>query len=297
MSTTRVLEGRPVAEALLGEARAAIVRSGSRRPPSLVSVHRATTSPFAFYLKQQAKNASAAGISFREEPVEASSGARAVRERLGALDADPAVDAVLLEHPLPPELDFAGAVSALRVAKDVDGVSAESLGRLVQGVPVHAPAVALGGLALLRHYGYDLGGRRVAVVGRSPTVGLPLALLLVARHAGADATVTVAHSRTPDLRAALATADVILSCAGKPGLLTRSVVPEGATIVDIGLSSIPDPQRPGGQRPAGDADLDSLDGWAAAVTPTPGGTGPVTVAQLMRSTVRAWEPMPPVGVP
>ncbi len=299
MSATRTLDGRPVADALLAIARRSSdsgTRGGLRRP-SLVSVHRATTSPFAFYLKQQARNAEGAGVAFREEPLAASATSDTLRRHLSELDADPAVDAVLLEHPLPAEYDFRGAVRALRAEKDVDGASTENLGRLVQGIPTQAPAVALGAMALLRHYGYDVAGRRVTVIGRSETVGMPLALLLLARAEGANATVTVAHSRSGDLHRGLEGAEFVLSCAGRPGLLTREIVPKGATVVDIGLSSVPDPSKPGGQRAAGDADLASLDGWASAVTPTPGGTGPVTVAQLMLNAVHAWELLHPPGGP
>ncbi|EQD41354.1 Tetrahydrofolate dehydrogenase/cyclohydrolase domain protein, partial [mine drainage metagenome] len=106
---------------------------------------------------------------------------------------------------------------------------------------------------------------------------------------GPDATVTVAHSRTADLRSALAGARTIFSCVGRPGLLNRAVVPEGAAIVDVGLASVPDPGRPSGARAVGDADATDLEGWASALTPVPGGVGPVTVAELMRSTVVAWE--------
>jgi methylenetetrahydrofolate dehydrogenase (NADP+)/methenyltetrahydrofolate cyclohydrolase len=154
---------------------------------------------------------------------------------------------------------------------------------------VHVPAVALAALAIARHYRLPIDGQPVTVVGRSDTVGLPLALLLTARAPGPDATVTVAHSRTPDLRAALARARVVFSCAGRPGLLTRAVVPEGAAVVDVGLSSVPDATRPSGMRMVGDADPVSLEGWASALTPVPGGVGPVTVASLMASVTRAWE--------
>ncbi|MCI4330960.1 MAG: bifunctional 5,10-methylenetetrahydrofolate dehydrogenase/5,10-methenyltetrahydrofolate cyclohydrolase [Thermoplasmata archaeon] len=291
MTSTRSLDGRPVAQALLSDARKRSdegARLGRRRP-SLVSVHRAVASPFAFYLRRQAHNAEQAGVTFHDEPLADGASASTVRHRLGSLNADGSVDAVLLEHPLPEALDFRAAVRALRPEKDVDGVSTENLGHLVQGAPVQAPAVALGALAMIHFHQVPIVGRRVAVIGRSDTVGLPLALLLLARNEGANATVTVVHSRSGGLAKALASAEVVVSCVGHPGLLTRAVVPEGAAVIDVGLSSVPDPSRPGGQRAAGDADATSLEGWASALTPVPGGTGPVTVAQLMANTVHAWE--------
>lgn len=282
---TNRLEGHPVAELLYAETRRAAQAEGSA--PGLVSLHTASNSPFSFYLKQQAKAAERAGIRFQPEPLRPTDGADELKERIRGLNADPTVDAVLLEHPLPPNLDFFGAIELLAAEKDVDGVGPANLGRLVARRPMHAPAVALAALAVARHYGIPVQGRRVAVVGRSETVGLPLALLLLAKGEGGDATVTVAHSRTKDLAAALADAEVIFSCAGQPGLLNRSVVPKGAAVIDVGTSSVPDPTKASKVRSVGDADAAALEGWAAALTPVPGGVGPVTSAILMRGVVEA----------
>lgn len=288
---TTSLLGPPVAERILSEARAAVERGrATGRPPvGLVSLHRATTSPFSVYLKQQGKAAAAAGITFRSEALPPAADARILAETVTRWNADPTVHAVLLEHPLPAEMDFLGAVDRLAVEKDVDGVGPENLGRLVARRPVQVPAVAEAALAIARHYALPTAGRRVTVIGRSETVGVPLALLLLARGAGGDATVTVAHSKTAELRRALLDAELIFSCAGAPGLLDRSNVPKGATVIDVGLSTVPDPTRPSGVRIAGDADGASLDGWAGALTPVPGGVGPVTVACLMANAVRGWE--------
>jgi methylenetetrahydrofolate dehydrogenase (NADP+) / methenyltetrahydrofolate cyclohydrolase len=284
---TERLEGRPVADAVDAATRQRASSGPTGRPPSLVSVHRDVDSPFRFYLRRQAKAAQAVGIAFREERIPAGAGAPILSGRLRALDADPTVDAVLLEHPLPPPFDFLDAISALRPAKDVDGVGPTNLGLLVAQRPLHIPAVARAALAIARHYRAPLEGEAVAVIGRSETVGLPLALALAGRAEGIHATVTVAHSRTRDLARALSTARTIFSCVGRPGLLDRSIVPEGAYVIDVGLSSVPDPSAPGGARPAGDADAASLDGWAGGLTPVPGGVGPVTVAELMDGAVRA----------
>ena len=157
------------------------------------------------------------------------------------------------------------------------------------------PAVARAALAIAVHYGLPLDGERVAVVGRSETVGLPLALCLAGKASGINATVTVAHSRTRPLAAALEGARTIFSCVGHPGLLDRSNVPKGAAVVDVGLSSVPDAGARGGSRPAGDANAAALEGWADALTPVPGGVGPVTVAELMSSVARARELLDGIG--
>lgn len=264
-------------------------RSPTDPLPTLASVHRGVDSPFQFYRRRQMKAAEALGIRFQDEPLPPGAGPRELVERVRRLDADPSVHAVLVEHPLPDPFDFGAAIALLRPEKDVDGVSPANLGRLLAGRPMHVPAVALAAIDVARHYGLPFEGEPVAVIGRSETVGLPLAILLAARPPGPNATVTIAHSRTHDLRQTIANTRTIFSCAGKPGLLTREVVPEGAAVVDVGISSVPDPSRPGGSRSVGDANPESLEGWASALTPVPGGVGPVTVAELMRGTVRAWE--------
>jgi methylenetetrahydrofolate dehydrogenase (NADP+) / methenyltetrahydrofolate cyclohydrolase len=282
------LEGKPVAEAIDRTTRAALA-GGPSPGPSLVSVHRGVDSAFRFYLSRQGRAAAAIGITFREEALGPTDGQTELVGRLRALDADPAVHAVLVEHPLPAPFDFGAAVTALRPQKDVDGVGAENLGRMVAHRPGHVPAVARAAIDLARHHRLPIAGARVAVVGRSATVGLPLALLLAARGEGGDATVTLAHSRTPGLATVLAECTTIFSCAGVPGLLHRGTVPEGAHVVDVGTSSVPDPTRASGFRIVGDADAVSLEGWAASLSPVPGGVGPVTVAELLANTVRAWQ--------
>jgi methylenetetrahydrofolate dehydrogenase (NADP+)/methenyltetrahydrofolate cyclohydrolase len=292
------LEGKPVAEALDTESRAAIRSApAGAHPPSLVSVHRGVDSPFRFYLRRQAKAAALIGIEFREEPLPPSAGPRELIERLGALDRDPDVHAVLLEHPLPPPFDFYRAVGELRPEKDVDGVSPANLGRLVAQRPAHIPAVALAAVAIARHYRIPLEGEPVVVLGRSETVGLPLALLLAGKAEGIHATVTIVHSKSRDLRTPLSEARTIFSCVGRPGLLDRSNIPKGAHVIDVGVSSVPDPNRPGVQRAVGDADASALEGWAGSLTPVPGGVGPVTVAELMASTVLAWQRLTQPGAP
>jgi methylenetetrahydrofolate dehydrogenase (NADP+)/methenyltetrahydrofolate cyclohydrolase len=258
------------------------------RPPTLVSVHRSSATPFAAYLGRQRKAAERLGLRFWDVALPAEASATTLREQLQDLGDSEEVDAVLVEHPLPSDLDFAGALGALPPEKDVDGVGAVNQGRLVEGRPLHVPAVASAALDVLRHYGRRIAGARVAVLGRSPTVGLPLALLLARKGSDGDATVTLVHSATPDLAAAISACRILVSCVGRPGLLTRSTVPRSSTVIDVGLSTVPAPSPAGGMQLAGDAVAEEMDGWAEAYTPVPGGVGPVTVAELMWSAAKAW---------
>jgi methylenetetrahydrofolate dehydrogenase (NADP+) / methenyltetrahydrofolate cyclohydrolase len=292
MVSTRPLLGAPVAAGLLAEVRRSVEqgRARGRKPPCLASLYRHLPgSPFTFYARQQERAARETGLEFRGQVLPPTLDAAGLRAQLRELQGSPDVHGVLLEHPLPNALDFEGAISELSVAKDTDGVGMANLGRLAIQRPVQIPAVALAAVKTLRHYGIRIAGERIAVVGRSPTVGLPLAMLLASKGEWGNATVTLVHSQSPDLRRVLAEQAIIIPCVGRPGLLDRSVVPEGAVVVDIGLSSVPDPSRPAGHRAAGDADPESLEGWASALTPVPGGVGPVTVAQLMANVVRGWE--------
>jgi methylenetetrahydrofolate dehydrogenase (NADP+)/methenyltetrahydrofolate cyclohydrolase len=293
---TERLEGAAVAEALDRSTRALLETVGTGpEAPCLASVHRGEEGPFRQYLRGQHRAAERLGIRFREELLDPSDGPDALPAVVRRLDRDPTVHGVLVEHPLPPPYDFASALRGLRPEKDVDGVGTENLGRLVDGESGHAPAVSRAAVAIAQHYALPLDGQPVAVVGRSGTVGLPLALLLMQRPPGPNATVTVAHSKSTDLARSLATSRVIFSCAGQPHLLTRAVVPRGAAVVDVGLASAPDPGRGGGTRMVGDADPHDLEGWASALTPVPGGVGPVTVAQLMWNTAKAAQML--AGVP
>ncbi len=244
MQTVR-LEGKPVAAAIEAEIRTRIRTAGpGTRPVTLASVHRGADSPFRLYLNRQRKAAEALAIRFREETLEPNDGPEELVVRARRLSDDPEVHAVLIEHPLPAPFDFVRAVGELSPIKDVDGVSPLSLGLLSARRPLHAPAVAQAALAIARYYGLPFEGERVVVVGRSETVGVPLAMLLLSR--GIDSTVTIAHSKTRALAETLKGARVIFSCAGQPRLLTRANVPEGAAIVDVGISRLPDPAAPGG---------------------------------------------------
>jgi methylenetetrahydrofolate dehydrogenase (NADP+) / methenyltetrahydrofolate cyclohydrolase len=288
---TRKLEGAPAAWSLLDAAEWAVaegVRKGRPRPV-LASVHRAGNSPFAFYLRQQQKTADRVGAVVRDIALPEVPYLVDFPSLIARLDADATVHGILIEHPLPAPWPFAEAIDRLSPSKDVDGISPRSLGLLAARRPVQVPAVVRAALRLAEHHAVAIAGHRVGVVGRSDTVGWPLATLLASPGPKGDATVTVAHSKTPDLPGALADCTVIFACAGRPRLLNRTNVPQGAAVIDVGLSSEPDPSRAGILRAVGDADAASLDGWAEALSPVPGGVGPVTVAALFANLIAGWE--------
>jgi methylenetetrahydrofolate dehydrogenase (NADP+)/methenyltetrahydrofolate cyclohydrolase len=289
--TTLELNGKPVAEQIFNETSAhwKSIAKGVSSFPCLASIAIGADGPFRVYQRQQKKAAERMGILFREMALPQDSTNGSIREELRRLNDDPAVSGILLQHPLPKPLDFFSIASTISETKDVDGVGALSLGRLTARRPIHVPAVALAALDIMKHYHLSPSGKRVVVLGRSETVGLPAALLLLMKGEWGDATVTVAHSLTRNLDDVVREGEMIVPCTGRPGVVNRENVAKGAAIVDIGISTVPDPTKPSGVRVAGDADPVSLSGWAGALTPVPGGVGPVTVAELMKGTVLGWE--------
>ncbi|MDF3289130.1 bifunctional 5,10-methylenetetrahydrofolate dehydrogenase/5,10-methenyltetrahydrofolate cyclohydrolase [Streptomyces silvisoli] len=276
--TATALYGRELAAAIRAETTeraAALTASG--RPPKLAVVVATADESSAWYVRSIAKAAGQSGIACDIVDLGPDAAADTIVAALDRLSADGSVHGVMLQTPLPGGAALEELAGAIAFGKDVDGANPLSLGRLAAGLPAHPPATAEAVVALLDHYGVELAGRRVAVVGRSTVVGKPLAHLLLDRNA----TVTVCHSRTVDLPGVTSTADVVVAAAGRPGLITADHVRPGATVIDVGTNPTPD----GGL--TGDVDAEAVVHRAAALTPVPGGVGPVTTALLLRHTVRA----------
>lgn len=205
-----------------------------------------------------------------------------------ALNADPAIHGILVQSPPPPHIDEAAVIAAIDPAKDVDGFHPVNVGRLALGDPAAlVPCTPLGCQKLLLESGIDPAGAHVVIVGRSMLVGKPLALLLMQKGKGGDATVTIAHSRTKDLPAVCRTADILVAAIGRPEFLKENYVREGAVVIDVGINRIDDPSAPKGSRLVGDVAFAEVAPHTRAITPVPGGVGPMTIAMLMANTVKA----------
>ncbi|CAG7596933.1 bifunctional 5,10-methylenetetrahydrofolate dehydrogenase/5,10-methenyltetrahydrofolate cyclohydrolase [Actinacidiphila bryophytorum] len=266
-----------------GGARAAELRAEARDVAEavgrvrLVVVVATDDESTAWYVRSITRAAEKVGIDCTTVRLPPDAAPAAIRQELLALSADPTVHGVILQTPLPPGASAADLAGAIAPEKDVDGANPLSLGRLAAGLPAFAPATAEAVVSLLDAHGIALAGRSVAVVGRSTVVGKPLAHLLLDR----DATVTVCHSRTADLAAATRTADIVVAAAGRPGLIRGEHLAPGSVVVDVGTNATED----GGL--TGDVDAESVAGRAAALSPVPGGVGPVTTALLLRHTALA----------
>ena len=248
----------------------AIVSSGSD-PASLV------------YIKTKMRALEKAGMQSRSIPYSATISEREFAACVHALNEDTTIDGILIQLPLPYPLDSNRILAPLNPAKDVDGFTPENLGRLLTGSPGFIPCTPQGILYALQKYGIPLSGAHAVIVGRSAIVGKPLAALLTA----ADATVTLCHSKTHNLAEITRQADIVIAAAGHPALITGSMIKKGAAVIDVGINRIPDPESPKGSRLTGDVEFESAVEQAGWITPVPGGVGPLTVAMVLRNTLRA----------
>jgi methylenetetrahydrofolate dehydrogenase (NADP+)/methenyltetrahydrofolate cyclohydrolase len=274
-----LLDGKAVAAGIQREVAAATAALRATRSivPTLAVVLVGEDPASRIYVRRKTHACRGAGIATRDhllpEGVSESSLLSLVRE----LNTDRRVHKILIQLPLPKGIDEGRVLEAIDPAKDVDGFHPENLGRLLIGRPIVVPGTPAGIMAILEHYGIGLRGRVATVVGRSRIVGKPVAQLLLAQ----DATVIMAHSKTPDLAAVTRQADVLVVATGRAHLVGADHVKPGATVIDVGVNRLPNGKL------AGDVDFGSVSPIVAAITPVPGGVGPTTVAMLMRNTLHA----------
>ena len=247
-------------------------------PVCLATVLVGDDAPSQTYVRNKHKFAAAAGMQSRNETLPADATQARVEDLVGRLAADPGVHGILVQQPLPDHLDNDAVLRLLPADKDVDGLTSESLGRLVRGEPGLVPCTPLGVLRLLEHYRIPTSGKHAVIVGRSTLVGTPLALLLSRK--GIDATVTIAHSRTSDLAELCRSADIVVGASGQAKMIGAAHCNPGATLIDVGISRTE-------KGIVGDVDYEGVAGIAGAITPMPGGTGPMTIACLLENTLTA----------
>ena len=278
--TAALIDGAGIARRLRGELalRAAALAAAGHRP-GLAVILVGGDPASAVYVRNKVKACEEAGIRSILERYPADFSQEALLARIAALNADSSVHGILVQMPLPKHIAPERVIEAIAVTKDVDGYSIESAGRLVAGLPGFRPCTPWGCMKLIESTGTDLRGKHAVVIGRSNTVGKPMALMLLQ----ADATVTVCHSRTPDLGAHTRTADVVVAAVGRLKVLTAGMVKPGAIVIDVGMN------RNAEGKLRGDVDFEGVAQVAGWVTPVPGGVGPMTIAMLLSNTVDAAE--------
>ena len=283
----RILDGKSLAADLRAEvaAAAADFRAANGRAPGLAVVLVGDDPASRSYVAGKGKACAAAGIYSRQIDLPAAARREDILGVVRTLNADDAIDGILVQLPLPDSTVEREIIEAIDPAKDVDGFHPINVGRMVQGLPAFVPCTPNGVMELLRRAGIPLSGAAVAIVGRSQLVGRPLSILMSQK--GVDATVTLCHTRTQNLGRFTREADVVVVAAGRPGTLTADMVKPGAVVIDVGVNRVPDPAKAAGHRLVGDVDFAAVAEKAAAITPVPGGVGPLTIAMLLKNTLEA----------
>ena len=273
----QILQGRPVADKVLAEVKAGVAALKQRTgvEPALAVILVGEDPASQIYVRNKKRAADEVGIASRDFLFPQGCTQAELLETIRRINADSALHGILLQLPLPKGMDEDQAVAAIAPQKDADGLHPMSLGNLLGGKPTAIPCTPAGCIEILDHYGIPIEGAEAVMVGRSRLVGKPLAQLLLARHA----TVTMCHTRTRDLAGHCRRADILCVAAGKPRMITGDMIKEGAVVIDVGVNRLATGKL------AGDVDFESASKRARAITPVPGGVGPMTIAMLMKNTL------------
>lgn len=281
-----LIDGNKIAEAIIAEVKAEVSAIQGRKP-CLALVRVGEDPASVSYVRKKEKTAAEIGLDSRVILPPVTITQAELEKLIDQLNADPAVDGILVQSPMPKQIDELKIFRRLSPAKDVDGLGTINLGKVAQDDDTgFVPCTPGGMMELLARSQVDLKGKHVVVLGRSLLVGKPFALLALQKKA--SATVTVCHSATRDLPAITRTADVLIAAIGRPEFVTADMVRPGTVVIDVGINRVPDSTKKTGYRLTGDVHFASVAPLAAKITPVPGGVGPMTVAMLMRNTVKAY---------
>jgi methylenetetrahydrofolate dehydrogenase (NADP+)/methenyltetrahydrofolate cyclohydrolase len=284
---TELIDGEAVASGLredLGAAVETLADAGHR--PTLATVLMSPDPASETYVSMKQRDCEELGIDARDVELDLDEPAEALFDVIDDLNADDEVDGILVQSPVPDHVDYREVLERIDPVKDVDGFHPENVGRLVAGYPRYKPCTPHGIQKLLAATGVDTEGKDAVIVGRSRIVGKPMANLFIQKAEGGNATVTVCHSRTEDLAAKTRGADILVAATGVPEFIDGSMLSEGVVVVDVGINRV-DADTEKGYELVGDVDFESAKEKASAITPVPGGVGPMTRAMLLYNTVKA----------
>ena len=287
---TVVLDGKAMAETIRREVgvEAARLRERHGRAPGLAAVLVGEDPASQVYVRSKYKACQEAGLHSEVFRLAADCSRERLLGLVDLLNADPSFDGILVQLPLPGHLDEQEVLERIHPDKDVDGFHPVNVGRVLAGLPgAFAPATPAGIVEMLARSGVETAGAHVVVLGRSNIVGKPMASLLMQKGKGADATVTVCHSRSRDLAEHCRRADILVAAIGRARFVTADMVKEGAVVVDVGINRVEDPSAPKGSRLVGDVDYAAVAPRCRAITPVPGGVGPMTIAMLLKNTAES----------
>jgi methylenetetrahydrofolate dehydrogenase (NADP+) / methenyltetrahydrofolate cyclohydrolase len=286
-----LIDGRAIAKrvrAEVAERAKELAKRGVR--PGLAVVLVGDDPASAVYVSAKGKATEEAGMHSLTVRLDADTSQEELLAQVDALNADPRIHGILVQMPLPKQIDPDTIIRAIDPAKDVDGFHPVNVGKMLKGErDGFIPCTPAGIQLLLKESGVKTPGKNCVVIGRSNIVGKPMAALMMQDRENANCTVTVCHRHTTDLRAHTLTADILIVAAGRPGVVTGEMVKRGAVVIDVGTNRVADPKVKGGTKLQGDVDFESVREVASKITPVPGGVGPMTIAMLMANTVRAAE--------
>jgi len=289
--SARILDGTAIAKAIRQEVAAEVSRLRSKgRKPGLAAVLVGEDPASAVYVRSKGKACEEAGMHSVTIRLPADTPEAELLDTVDRLNADPEINGILVQLPLPKHINSEKVLRRIDPSKDVDGFHPVNVGKLVTGdKTAFRPATPYGVQQMLIRSGIEIKGAHAVIVGRSNIVGKPMASLLIQQGPGGDATVTVCHSRTRDLPSVTRLADILIAAIGKPEFVTADMVRPGAVVIDVGINRVDDASRPRGYRLVGDVAYDSVAQIASAITPVPGGVGPMTIAMLLQNTLQAMQ--------
>ena len=287
MATARIIDGKELARRLRAEIAAGVAELKARTGsiPGLAVILVGDNPASVSYVTAKEKACGEVGMLSREIRLPAETTEAELLARIRELNADPAIHGILVQLPLPRHIREKAVIDAIAPEKDVDGFTPVNVGRMLIGEPCFLPCTPHGIIKLIEFGGMNLAGKHVVVIGRSNIVGKPVAALLARKET--NATVTLCHTGTPDIAAFTRQADAVVVATGRPGTLTGDMLKPGAVVIDVGVNRVPDASKPKGFRLVGDADFASCAAVASAITPVPGGVGPMTITMLLWNTLES----------
>lgn len=284
-----IIDGKQTAADIKAEiaSKVAAMVAAGQRAPHLAAILVGHDGGSETYVANKVKACGECGFTSTLVRFEADCTQAELLEKIAEFNADDSIDGFIVQLPLPRHIDEQAVIEAIDPRKDVDGFHPVNVGRMAIGLPCFISATPAGILELLGRYGIATSGKRCVILGRSNIVGKPMATLMMQKRQPGDATVTVCHSHTADIKSICREADIIIAALGQPGFVTADMVKPGATVIDVGTTRVADSTRARGWRLCGDVDFKAVEPIAGAITPVPGGVGPMTICSLMINTLKA----------
>ena len=286
-----IIDGKKISAEIKEEVKAEVAKFKEQigKVPGLAVILVGEDPASKVYVRNKGRACEAIGIYSEQNTLDPSISQQELVDKVKQLNDDSKIDGILVQSPLPEGLDEMGVVNNIDPSKDVDGFHPKNVGKLLIGEDTFVSCTPAVVQQLLIRSGVEIEGKHVVIVGRSNIVGKPVTALLMQKKNGANATVTVCHSRTPDLGAMTRQADIIIAAIGRPRIITADMVSEGAVVIDVGINRVEDASKKSGYRLVGDVDYEAVSQKASKITPVPGGVGPMTIAMLMYNTLKSFK--------